>query len=685
MHGILQAISLSHTTANHLVAVVWLTKQMRVYRQSVRIVFEKRNSMPNDFKKFIDTGGKSLDEIKKQIGRMLSKTADSVVSDITREVKKEIRKEVRSTIRGAVKEAFDYSAKAEKIPPRKTGAYERKQDFALDADEIAYPHESVGENLSPHDIAINEKILGMRKQKETTHNGYIVQRCAEITFVLQGEYVADVEDDFSRNAFFGMTTPMYAAMSNSQLRTYFTWRSDVRRGVYRDTDKSYVILYVYELLNKIGVRSSDEAFSKLLELWENAGKLNCGKYLGEVLPRWLKDFYAFNNVSGEFPDLGGYLKDSKEDNARKSAIEISRGNYKNKLDFLAENSAYNIKESSFYSEKTAPLIDGALELVLKELAGYCSAKGIALDTIICGQMKKDYAWRQFSGAVVNLDRTDGFRAVTISPEESYCIKRGEPALEEYSLLLQRGIIGFILKSVEARLRERTGFGRKIKVNPAMLSNDVKNRGKAAEVVLDEEFKKTIERAADRFCNENGIVAAKKSSKNSSESSDEEFVYRAEKVEIDISKLSEIREQADEIAKKLIVEESDGQTAAEQENKINLPEIEDMANRISDDEFSERIANHSSEFSGELSESSGEKSGWERFAAELSDIERGLLAVMCENKDAAGFCREKGLFAETVFEKINALAIESVGDIIIENGGIIPDYRDEIAEKVLADR
>ena len=629
--------------------------------------------MPNDFKKFIDTGGKSLDDIKKQIGKMLSKTANAVVKD----VEKEIKKEVRNTVRNAVKDVLNTAGRTEKIPPRRENSASdfwrnNQREITIDADEIAYPHESIAENLSPHDLAINEKILGMRKKKETTYNGYIVQRCAEITFVLQGDFVADIEDDYSRNAFFGMTSPMYAAMSNSQLRTYFTWRTDVRRGIYREIDKAYVILYVYELLNKIGVRSSDEAFSKLLELWENA---KFAKYLNEILPRWLKDFYAFNNVSGEFPDIEKFLGGNEENKARKTAIEISRGNYKNKLDFLAENSAYNIKASTFYSEKTALLIDGALELVLEELGGYCEEKGLALDTLLCGQMKKDYAWRPFSGAVVNLDRTDGFRAVKISPEENYCIKRGEPALEEYSLQLQRGIIGFILKTIEAKLRVRTGFGRKITVNSAMLANDVKNREKAAAVVLNDEFTKIIEKSTDKFCDKNGIFPQKKAAKKS----EDEFVYEAKKVEIDVSKLAQIREQADEIAKKLIVDENLNEEPAVDFPKISeveIPEIEDKTRRISDDDFSEKI----SDYSG-LSAVSEEKSGWEGFAEKLSENERKLLSVIYEKGDCAGFCREKGLLPETVFEEINAAAIEFIGDIVIENGEIIPDYRQEIAEIV----
>lgn len=609
--------------------------------------------MPNDFKKFIDTGGKSLDDIKKQIVKMLSKTAGNVVNDIEKEVRKEVKKEVRKTIRNVI----DYTGKAEKIPPKQeTRTVEIKLETEKPPDEIAYPHENLSENMSPHDIAVNEKIFGMRKQREVSHNGYIVQRCAEITFVMQGEYVKDVEDDFSRSAFFGMTTPMYASMSNSQLRTYFTWRTDVRRGVYRETDKSYVILYVYELLNKIGVHSSDEAFSKLLALWEN---MKTAKYLDDVLPRWLKDFYAYNNVSGEFPNI----ESKNENSARKSAVEISTGNFRDKLDFLADNSAYSIKESSFYSEKTSDIINGALEMVLGELSEYCKKYGITLDALICGQMKKDYSWRQFAGAMVNLDRMDGFRAVKINHEESYCIKRGEPALEEYSLSVQKGIIGFILKSVEARLRIRTGFGRKITVNPAMLSNDVKNRAKAMAAVENPEFAKTIERAVDKFCDKNGIFQNDKADNDN-------FTYKTQKVEIDVSKLSEIREQAEITAQKLMQDDSEFD-----ENNI-ADDFENKAEQVSDDEFSEKISGYST--------LTGEQSEWEILSGRLSDIERELLRVMYENGDGNEFCRERGLLSETVFEKINALALELTGDIIIENGELISDYRQDIAEIVFGD-
>ena len=139
-----------------------------------------------------------------------------------------------------------------------------------------------------------DKIGEMRSLEEISDNRYITRRCAEVTLVKQGLFMADVEDDFNRRVFCALQQPVYMSMSNSQLRTYFTWRTDVRRGKYLEIDKPYILLYCYELLNKIGVSSAAEAFGKLLELWEGCRPF--AGYLDEIMPRWLKDFYVYNDI-----------------------------------------------------------------------------------------------------------------------------------------------------------------------------------------------------------------------------------------------------------------------------------------------------------------------------------------------------------------------------------------------------
>lgn len=619
--------------------------------------------MSDNFKNFIDTSGKSLEEIKKIAEKIVKNAAKSVIDETEKCVKGEIRKKIREVISGAQINAN--TPKAEIIPTKNAKKPIIPDNRSLiQADEIAYPHESVSDNLSARERSLVEKIAEMRKLRELSYNGYIVQRCAEVTFVLQGEFIAEETDDYPKNAFCGMPTPMYAAMSVSQLRTYLTWRTDARRGIYRQTDKSYVVLYAYELLNKIGVLSSADAFGRLIDLWNGCGFAG---YLNDLMPRWLKDFYAYNNISDVYPNISEYLKPEKKTAAEIAAEDILEKNYRDKLDYLAENSAYDIKKSSFFTEETAKLLNGACEAVLEALDKYFSEKNIDFNALICGQLKKDFSWKPFDGALVNTDRTDGFHAVRISAAENYCIKRGEPVLERFTLMPQRGFIGYILKSVEARLRANTGYKRKIVPSENMLLNDLKNREKILSAATDNRFGAAITGAVDEYCRKNGLFAQKKSPKIS-----EEFVQYAKRdISIDLSKLEKIREKSDETAKKLIVEEAPDEDF-----------VEMASAKISDEEFDERISEYSA-----LSEAANEEAApnlpddipdeWRNFFSVLTPDERSLLAAMSDGESADAFCRAKGLLPETVFESVNGKAMEFVLDIVIDNGEILPDYLDII--------
>ncbi len=635
---------------------------------------------------------------------MAKRAATSVIDTITDEAELALHKSIQNKIKEVIRdtqklsesitpsgeaprpgksrqpEELDYPHESIIYKPREEAPRPEKRRQLM-PDEIAYPHESIPDNLTEREMRLTEKIFAMRKLREITYNGYIVQRCAEVTFVMQGDFMAEVTDDYPRNAFCGMAMPMHAAMSNSQLRTFFTWRTDARRGIYRETDKAYVLLYAYELLNKVGVLSSEDAFGKLLDLWNGCSS---AKYLDELMPRWLKDFAAFNDISDAYPDINEYLKHARKSPGEKAAEEILDKSYRKKLDFLAENSAYDIKKSSYFSEETKPLLEGAAQAVLEALDGYFSEKDIDLPSLLCGQLKKDFAWKPFQGALVNLDRADGFHAIKISAAERYCIRRGEPVLERFSFLPQKGFIGYILKSIEARLRANTGYKRKILPNEAMLLNDFKNREKLVNALKCSDFSLTIENAVDEYCRKNGLFAVK-----SSKSRPEDHVnYSRQNIEIDVSKLAEIRERSEETAKKLIVEENDADF------------VEKSASRVSDEEFSERISEYSrlsEEIEGQTDREppaaeplagkpAREKtpdlpeelpSEWRGLAESLTEDEREILAVMASGKAADALCREKGTLPETVFEAINNKAMDAILDIIIENGEIIPDYLENL--------
>lgn len=647
--------------------------------------------MADRFKRFIETGGKSPEEIRDEIKRLLSgavSEAANAVEKTTEQVDETVRsaaEDIRRKIAEIVEEAKSPEPKSyssQKIPPRERDNIRynapQKPKQRLSADEIAFAPDRFPVKLSDSDRAMNAKIAEMRQLNEIFYNGYLVQQCAEISIVKQGEFMADVEDSYEHRSFCAISRPIYGALSNSQLRTYFTWRTNARKGVFAETDEPYVILYCYELLNKIGVMSAAEAFGRLLEVLENCSGF--GTEIKRRLPRWLKDFYAFNDIAEQYPDISALLGDDGFGGGCEN--DLCERRYAGHLDYFLERSAYDFSASVFCSEETKTLLDGALSAAWNALDGYFGGRGISLFELICGRMRKDFSWEPFLGAYVDIERMDGFRAVNISSVERYCVKRGAPALECFESAPYRGFIGFVIKFTESVLRKRTGCRHKITPNLNMALKDFANRERLVSAISDPLFLETLDKALQEWCDQNGVFPPKKERKKPAAAVEEDIPAEPVVVDIDIEKLSRIREESDEIAKRLIIEE-------ELPEAKTAEEISEIAEQISDEDFSERVAACAEQEEPQLPvfpergfDFSEIPKSWRGFAESLSETQVEVLAALTRGT-AEDYCRRYGLFPETVYETINTLALDEMGDIVIEGGALIPDYERDIKRIVAA--
>ena len=68
--------------------------------------------------------------------------------------------------------------------------------------------------------------------------------------------------------------------------------------------------------------------------------------------------------------------------------------------------------------------------------------------------------------------------------------------------------------------------------------------------------------------------------------------------------------------------------------------------------------------------------WREFAQSLTHDDIALLKAV---RDGCGeaLCRSRSVMPETEYDRINALAMEYIGDVLIENGGILEDYLSDI--------
>lgn len=135
-------------------------------------------------------------------------------------------------------------------------------------------------------------------------------------FYRQGLLMADFEDDCPYNGTFKSYFPTYNAMSDRQLRGYFTWRAQVRRGTVEETSTSFAFLYLYELICGIGVDDPLEGFNKIKAFWDVYRAFEPG--IDRFARVWLQDYAVFHGLD---PKL---LRDSKTVMFDYALIELRR-------------------------------------------------------------------------------------------------------------------------------------------------------------------------------------------------------------------------------------------------------------------------------------------------------------------------------------------------------------------------
>lgn len=135
-------------------------------------------------------------------------------------------------------------------------------------------------------------------------------------FYRQGLLMADFEDDCPYNGTFKSYFPTYNAMSDRQLRGYFTWRAQVRRGTVEETSTSFAFLYLYELICGIGVDDPLDGFNKIKAFWDAYRAFEPG--IDRFARVWLQDYAVFHGLD---PKL---LRNSKTVMFDNALIELRR-------------------------------------------------------------------------------------------------------------------------------------------------------------------------------------------------------------------------------------------------------------------------------------------------------------------------------------------------------------------------
>ena len=116
-------------------------------------------------------------------------------------------------------------------------------------------------------------------------------------FYLQGTFMADYEDDYPYTGSFKGYYPTYNDMSDRQLRGYFSWRTQVRRGRVEEAPVAFAFMYLYELICGIGVESPLDGFRKIQGFIE--AYRGFAPEIGRFGDTWLADYAIYHGLDPE--------------------------------------------------------------------------------------------------------------------------------------------------------------------------------------------------------------------------------------------------------------------------------------------------------------------------------------------------------------------------------------------------
>ena len=129
-------------------------------------------------------------------------------------------------------------------------------------------------------------------------DGSFQKKCE--VFLRQGLFMKDYEDSALWYGDLRRYFPTYHDLNIRQLRGYFAWRTEIRKGKFERTCESFAYIYIYELLNGIGTGSPEESFEKLEEFYRGYIDMGMGDPpLKKNLRRWMSEYAVIHRMPKE--------------------------------------------------------------------------------------------------------------------------------------------------------------------------------------------------------------------------------------------------------------------------------------------------------------------------------------------------------------------------------------------------
>lgn len=445
-------------------------------------------------------------------------------------------------------------------------------------------------------------------------------------FYKQALFMKDFTDDYADSVPFSQYFPCYQMMGYQQLRTYFTWRTAVRNGHVSNTSLSYVFVYIYELLNNIGVNDPQDGLDRLIFLWKAFRAYD--KTVDKYVLKWLKDYHicyglahafkAFvheNGLAGHYPGMA----DSGDS-----------------FDLFCTLSKYDIRKSVFFTESNIRMIRDCFAAVISRLEQVFTQNGLCFEEALFQPTRKMSAWTPFKDALFYQGTKQPDRRAVLSANEIYICKQGKWGFNT-TITTEGGrqLIGYVIKQMESVLRRVMKYKFKLSADLGLVTHEAVGKLREAGLSLEQLV--------------SGAVLA--------------FYREATKtvVKVDHEALLVIRQEALSTQQKLIVPENEAPVSviAPADPPFTAPQDKPSL------------------------QPSALSDAWESLQKALTSIEIKALSALWQGDMALKQCADEcGVMLEVLVDGINEKATDFVGDNLIDEAFVLyDDYKEHVKELI----
>lgn len=308
---------------------------------------------------------------------------------------------------------------------------------------VVYQDETISRRPAPR----REKLPPLLMTARSLETGKAaLYQSREALFVKQAKLLENYEDDCPFNAPAQQYFPTYAALTDRELRGYFTWRTRFRRGQVEKTAPTFAYIYLYELINGIGMSDPLDGYRKL----EHFRDVYCplDENILWNLETWMADYVVYYGLD---PAL---LADT-EGGCRDRLIHIFETIPEREDQQILE--AVNglipsvLSRSRFYKAYPQDMEQVTIR-VLRKMWDHYSRCRHPLAEQLFGPRRENPVWL-FSSAVFLREKKEESREYRVSPIRCYRCRRGLWFVEEYGSTDQaESQLRTLIKAIDAEMR-----------------------------------------------------------------------------------------------------------------------------------------------------------------------------------------------------------------------------------------